>query len=279
MNELMSALKISSFEKILLAYRKAGINLNSCLDGGAGSGSTAKSMLNHITDRSFIYAFEPFPGNHRFFWDCDHRVKLIPVALAERAKKMPFFVPSVVTEDSEWGRRGMAGYSSVGFLKDTDETSANSIMVVCVKADDVVPKDQSVGFIKLDLQGGELNALKGMPRIMSNTYIMWIEYIGKDPLLIDFIIDSGFIVFDTEYFFMGDPTDKAKSLFEVSRERITLSTNATAWFGFKKKPWNNFKEEFKHIQDNMKMVQTDLLCVNKKHLDKFLHAVRFLKSQ
>jgi uncharacterized NAD(P)/FAD-binding protein YdhS len=117
MNEMLSALKVSSFEQLLSAYRKAGIDLHSCLDGGAGSGSTAKSMLRHLTDQSSIYAFEPFPGNHRFFVDCDPRIKLIPSALAEISKKMNFYVSSLVTEDSVWGERGMAGYSSVGFFK------------------------------------------------------------------------------------------------------------------------------------------------------------------
>lgn len=108
-----------------------------------------------------------------------------------------------------------------------------------------------------------------MPRLLRNASVLWVEFIGKDPLLLDYIIDSGFIVFDTEYFFMGKPTDAARELFDVSRENITLSTNATAWFGFKKKPWNDFNVEFK-------LVQTDLLCINRACVDQFLAAGRYL---
>ncbi len=173
-----------------------------------------------------------------------------------------------------WGKRGMIGYSSMGYLRQTE--GPNTIVVDCVRADDIVAESEEVGFVKLDLQGGELNALKGMPRILENASVLWIEYIGKDTLLLDYIIDSGFVVFDTEYFFMGDPTDEARKLFDVSREGITLSTNATAWFGFKMKPWGDFKAEFKYCQDAFKMVQTDLLCINKKSIDQFLCAARYL---
>jgi hypothetical protein len=49
MNELMSVLKVSNFDQILSAYKKAGIDVHSCLDGGAVSGSTAKSMLSYMS--------------------------------------------------------------------------------------------------------------------------------------------------------------------------------------------------------------------------------------
>lgn len=278
MNDLMSIKRVSTFERILAAYANAGIDLHNALDGGAGSGATAKAMLTHLGESAHVYAFEPFPGNHRFFLDCGPRIELIPKALAEISKTMSFHVPSVVSADTEWGKRGMAGYSSVGFLRNTDDlkTDPKTILVDCVRADDVISDKEKIGFIKLDLQGGELNALKGMTRLLKSASVLWVEFIGKDPFLLDYIIDSGYIVFDTEYFFMGRPTDEAQKLFDVSRQDITLSTNASAWFGFKKRPWNDFMSEFKNYQDAFKLVQTDLLCINKEYVDQFLAAGRYL---
>lgn len=277
MNDLMSVKKISSFENVLAAYKKAGINLHNALDGGAGSGATARKMLKHLGEDARIYAFEPFPGNHRFFVEVDNRIELIPKALAESKKIMSFYVSSTVGEDSTWGKGDMTGYSSVGYLREMGgENNPKIITVDCVRADEAISKEQHVGFIKLDLQGGELNALKGMPRLLSKAAFLWVEYLGKDPLLYDFIIDSDFIVFDTEYFFIGNPTDDARKMFDVSKEGVTLSTGATAWFGFKKKPWSDFKAEFQEYRTTLKMVQTDFLCINKKNVDQFLQAVPYL---
>lgn len=278
MNDLMSVRKISSFGTVLAAYKKAGIDLRNALDGGAGSGSTAKQMLNYLSDDAHIYAFEPFLGNHRFFAKSDHRIELIPKALAESNKSMTFYVPSTVGENSKWGKHGMTGYSSVGYLQEIGDATPNAMFttVDCVRADDFISQNDQVGFIKLDLQGGELNALKGMPRLLSIASFLWIEYIGTDPLLYDFLVSSDFIVFDTEYFFLGEPTDEAREIFDVSKEGVTLSTGATAWFGFKKMPWSDFRAEFQKYRTTLKMVQTDFLCINKKKVDQFLRAAPYL---
>ena len=119
---------MKSFGPLLKAYRTAGISLDSAIDGGAGSGNTAEAMLPHLD--GFVYAFEPFPGNHRFFEGCDERIKLISHALAERHKTMSFRVASVVGEDSDWGRRGMQGYSSLGRL--VTGTGEGDLTVKCV---------------------------------------------------------------------------------------------------------------------------------------------------
>jgi FkbM family methyltransferase len=180
MNDLMSVKRISSFESVLAAYKKSGIDLHNALDGGAGSGATARAMLKHLSEDAHIYAFEPFPGNHRFFIDADHRIELIPKALAESNKIMPFYVSSTVAEGSAWGKIDMAGYSSVGYLAEIDCTNnSKCIKVDCIRADEVISKNIHIGFIKLDLQGGELNALKGMPRLLSTASLFWIEYLGK----------------------------------------------------------------------------------------------------
>ena len=174
--------------KLLCAYAKAGINLNSFIDGGAGSGNTAMEMAEYLSNSAYIYAFEPFPGNQKFFESLDPRIKLFSSALSDFEGKANFYVSSVVSEDSAWGKKGMAGYSSVGFLSDSHSGQANSIMVDCVRADEAINETEKIGFVKLDLQGGELKALQGMKRILKNVEFMWVEYMGKDHELLDYIV-------------------------------------------------------------------------------------------
>lgn len=258
---MKSLMGLSSFSSVMAAYKKVGVSVENCLDGGAGAGSTAAHMLRYCTGT--VYAFEPFPGNHRFFAKADPRVRLIPSALANIAGTKAFRVSSVVTEDSAWGKSGMAGYSSVGYL--TEKPEESDLLVDCVRADDVI--SSPIDFVKLDLQGGELHALLGMPRIMSECLFMWIEFSGQPGLLP--LLSENFELFDTEYMFFGKPSDFARSLFEVSKDDVPLSTDARAWFGYKRTPWIDFEEEFPRYKRELSMVQTDLLCVNQRHLDQF----------
>ena len=101
---------------------------------------------------------------------------------------------------------------------------------------------------------------------------------GRDSELYDHIVDSGYIVYDTEYLFRGDPTAESEALFTPSRKGIVLSTGMRAWKGFRRKPWGNFKQEFSELKKSCKMIQTDLACINTKYIDEFLEAVSFLSK-
>lgn len=271
MNDLMSVKRLRTFSTLLSAYKKADIDLGDAIDGGAGSGKTGMEMLEFLRPNAVVHAFEPFPGNHRFFEGLDSRIKLAPKALAEANKSMSFRVPSVVAQDSVWGKRGMQGYSSVGAL--VSEPMDTDLVVDCVRADSVVT--DRVGFVKLDLQGGERNALLGMANLLPQVALMWVEYLGHEGLL-DCIIDQGFIVFDTEYLMIDNPTDKALKVFDVSRRDVPLSNGRNAWFGFKRRPWKNFEVEFHTYKKQMGLVQTDLVCVNRKFLSEFLAAAQHI---
>ena len=67
MDQMISAVGATTLTDLLAAYNKAGIQFKTIIDGGAGSGLTAAEMLAHATTDAIVYAFEPFPGNHRFF--------------------------------------------------------------------------------------------------------------------------------------------------------------------------------------------------------------------
>ena len=248
--------------------------MSQAIDGGAGAGHTASRMLEHLTDGT-VYAFEPFPGNHRFFDKTDSRVVLIKKALAAENRRMRFHVPSVVPAGSSWGDGSMEGYSSLGFLvddRDADEV-VETIEVEAVRADDVI--DRAVDFVKLDLQGGELDALRGMSGLLSQVSLMWVEYTGQEGLL-DYLSEQGFLVYDTEYFLWGEPSDRARRMFHVSREGVPLSTGQTTWTGFKKTRWQGFEEQFHEFKREISLGETDFVCVNSRYIDSFLAAAQLI---
>lgn len=273
MNDLLSKLRISEFRQLLRLYNSAGIDLYNAIDGGAGSGQTSMIIADYLQSDSVVYAFEPFPGNHRFFEGKDPRIKLMKYALAHGNGVANFCVPSVVSSNSLWGERGLEGYSSIGhFTNLSPDDDRNVIQVQCVKADDVIPETAKVGFIKLDLQGAELSALQGMDRILSDAFFLWVEFAGQAGLL-DFFTKRDYAVFDTEYLFSNPRPAEAINKFEVSKDNYELSTGASAWFGFKREPWTCFNTEFLQFQRSYSMMQTDLVCVHRSKLTFFLNAL------
>lgn len=281
MNNLLAALNIGSFETLLAAYAKTyGGKLSfSCVDGGAAAGTCTEQMLAHIDSNSRVYAFEPFPGNHPFFHRIqDKRAILIPKALAAQKDVLQFYIPSIVKKGSEWASKGFEGYSSVGYLlpRGSNNSSGATIEVECVSLDDELSAHlDNIGFIKLDLQGGELNALKGMHKLLQAAHFLWIEF-SFQPGLLDYLQGLDYLLFDTEYFFIGDPTAEATARFQVSKENVALSTGKSAWFGFPKTASLNYAADWADWKERFQLIQTDLVCVNRKHLRSFVNALSLI---
>lgn len=279
MDHLFQSLRINSFVPVLEAYRSAGVDLGNALDGGAGSGSTAEEMLPHLSSDAVVHAYEPFPGNHRFFVGRDSRIRLVKRALGSHSAQLRLAVPSVVGEDSEWGRLGREGYSSAGHLSDDGPASEHDVIVDCVRADEDLIGRGRVGFVKLDLQGGELEALKGLGRVLfRDVALAWIEYgpLMSSPDVYRYMLDHGFVVFDTEYMFRGVPGRAATEHFEIAEQGARLSSGSTIWYGFKRRPWVDYDRELAGFVEDLGLIQTDLCCVNTAYMDEFLAALRFL---
>jgi FkbM family methyltransferase len=260
--DLLVERRVNSLATLLEGYRRAGFHLANAMDGGAGSGHIAKAMLPYLSGE--IFAFEPFSGNHRFFVGADRRIRLMPFALCAEAGMQSFEVPSVVAPDSTWGRKGLAGYSSVGRIVE----DGGSYAVPCVRGDDAVL--DWVDFVKLDVQGGELNALRGMPRILSEARFLWIEYMGSESLL-TFLLEQDFVLFDTEYLLLEEPDE---SIFSISADDVALSTGKTAWKAYRRDPWHPYDEVFREQQETG-LVQTDLVCVKADRLDELTEALEY----
>ena len=256
MNNLLSVLGVKDFENLLSAYNAAGIHLEYLIDGGAGSGGTAKVMLRSMPSAKQIWAFEPFEGNHRFFKDADSRVSLARYAMYKESTQMKFEVSTVVQTDSTWGARGLAGYSSAGRLAEKPRENIQTYDVECVRTDVFVGAGQRIDFVKLDLQGGEHDAILGMTDFLDDVQFMWVEFSGQ-PGLVKLLDDLGFVLFDTEYLFHDHPDDEAHENFIVTEDKIALSTGTFAWKGVPKRTWADYDQTIQGFKKTLRMVQTD----------------------
>lgn len=279
-NSVLGKLGMSSLPSLLAAYAAAGHDVCGAIDGGAGAGAITKEILENSLGK--VHAFEPFPGNHPFYQEHD-RVILHKAALAREESIGKLYVSSTVSSESAWGQRGMAGYSSMGYLVDeykrlnVQEVAQEKLFdVPCVAADHVIAPDQSIDLVKLDLQGGELNALRGMERITSRAKFLWVEYAGQKDLA-PYLVDRGFVLFDTEYFFIGSTEEAISERFRISKQNYTLSTGASACFAFSSEPSRgDYESWFATAKRDLKMIQTDLVCVHRDRLGEFLHVLGYL---
>ncbi len=283
MNRCLMQIDAKDFDILMRGYAKLGIKFCNCLDGGAGAGMTAKKMLPYIQENGLIFAFEPFPGNFRFLDSLDNcKIKVIKKALYFENIKKELLVNTTVTADSDWGKKGFEGYSSGGFIVNApnmEERYRKTRLIQeklhpidCVAADAEISASHKIDFVKLDLQGGEFNALMGMRRIIFEPYFLWIEF-SDQPELLNYLYDLGFIVFETDYVFTGSPPEPLPKDFAYIRE-ATSSGGTSVWYGRRITPWGrDFHDEFLTCKTKYSLIQTDIVCVHHSRYQLFNKAL------
>lgn len=141
----------------LLRFMKQSFRQTSgaCLDIGANAGITAASMALACADRPVI-AFEPVPETARraaatFALNELDNVRLFQTALDDSAGERSIFLPG-----------NHAGAATL-FSSEADGESGTQFNVPCRRLDDLAAERAfpTVGFIKLDVEGNELNVLRG----------------------------------------------------------------------------------------------------------------------
>lgn len=122
-------------------------------DVGAHAGG---SLYQFARDKWKIYAFEPNPSmieklnQNMTMWNIHSQVKLFPVALGEEKKHVDFYVSNEST-----------GISSVIPFRDSHQ-KALQVEVTTVKD---ICKENNIGkihFLKIDVEGNDMNVLKGV---------------------------------------------------------------------------------------------------------------------
>jgi FkbM family methyltransferase len=130
------------------------------LDLGAHIGYFTLLAARAVGATGRVYAFEPDPANYRFL---RHNVALngmnavvttVPKAVADTSDVRPFFADTKNSVVSSFWAQGR---------------SDGALPVECTAVDDFFDQRESVQVVKLDVEGVEVDALRGMQRTLTAT--------------------------------------------------------------------------------------------------------------
>ena len=286
----------SAFIDKTLPYfvRELGCEFSRFADCGAGVGSSAinyasilKEHLPKKCNNAQVYCYEPLPEN---FAMLERRLgnnpifSLKKVAVSDFTGQSNFHVPSRMKGGDTW----VAGTSYGGSLE--EKAFGDNVVVPTVRLDQET--NGSFDFIKVDLQGGELRALKGLGEKIKDVKLIYSEtQLLKDSSeVVDFLQNNGFIVFyDLLQFGFKDPqayvdVDSLKELgLCVSTLRVPTSD------GFPLILWGHFDRakgpklnRSGQLEDDVKKffvkaglnyLQTDIIAVNVNNFNLFAQLV------
>ena len=267
----MRQLKIRTIGDII---KVSEVCIRTALDGGAGLGETAKEIIGACPEIKRIECFEPFLGNHKFWTESDSRIRLWKSALDGAAGRSSFYVPATVGEGvTDWEER--VGYSSLGYLKPIDlilrvKRVVDHLLgrpqhwywVDTVRADEAI--DRAPEFLKLDLQGGELSALRGMTKWLTSVHIAWIEYSGARAVK-NLLLKNGFKLFSTTLVIADQWGYWHENHLNLIEEKQS-STNRVFRFAWLKEDWKDFDVQFEEMKP-YGLIQTDLVALNTRFFD------------
>lgn len=185
-----------------------GISRPVIFDVGGHRGETIKQYRARFPN-ALVYSFEPSPDSlaalNRDFGD-NPEIRIIPLAVADQTGPRILYVNEVDATNSllpavEGSRR---------YLPGKGDTKA-SIQIHATSVDEFMDghRVEAVHILKMDIQGGELLALKGAERTLRESHvpliyteIMFVPHYENQPLLNDiwdFLAGYGYSVFDVYY--------------------------------------------------------------------------------
>ncbi len=199
---------VYEIEKRLLRNPKSPV----IFDVGAWVGKTVKAHLSVFPDAT-VHAFEPFPSSfdqlQNAFAD-NGSVQAQQFAMSNVVGEATFYSNNIETTNSLLASESTE--TSDDFFRDTKET----ITVQTTTLDEYCAQNDvaSIDLLKLDIQGGELNALKGATQLLQAKAISliyceveFIEHYKDNPLYHDvasFLEGYGY----SFYNFYGAVTDE-----------------------------------------------------------------------
>jgi len=168
----------------------------------------------------------------------------------------------------------MVGYSSAGRIVDTSHPrSRDAVTVETCSLDDVV--GEHVRFCKIDVQGGELNVLKGAERLIAShgVDVFFVEFNGEEEIL-QYLQERGYVFFDSRYLLIASKRKPDPANWDAIRP-VALSTGVEAYFGWAKNAPREYREYCEWLREQGRRiggVYTDMVCVHRSYLPSFLVA-------
>jgi FkbM family methyltransferase len=151
------------------------------LDLGAHFGYFSMIAARRVGSNGRVYAFEPAPPNFAILTRAlelngVRNVDAVQKAVSDDALPVPFLLADASTAH--------------GIHGELFKTAKQVIQVDCVTIDEFIEKDQAVHVVKMDIQGHEVQALRGMVQTIARSsqlemFVEWspglLRYAGVDP--------------------------------------------------------------------------------------------------
>lgn len=133
---------------------KEGMNV---VDIGANIGYFSLLFSKWVGDKGKVYSFEPDPFNFDLLLKNSH---------ANRSENISCFQKAISNHNDHaslfLSKKNKGDHRIFDFYVYEDDDNRKSIDVECVKLDSILPSDEKIDFIKMDIQGSEYLALEGM---------------------------------------------------------------------------------------------------------------------
>jgi len=131
------------------------------LDIGANIGFYTQILSELVGETGKVYAFEPDKTNYTYLLrNAGHlkNVEFFNKAVSEKSGKITLYHSDLLNVDHKT-------YATANYTSSTE--------IDCIAVDDIIP-DLKVNFIKIDIQGYEYFAFKGMSKILLNNHYLKI---------------------------------------------------------------------------------------------------------
>lgn len=165
---------------------------SNCIDIGCHLGSMLSPMVKFAPFGQHL-AFEPIPYKAQWLKRKFPGVKVFEMCLSSSAGEVPFYYCPQTS-----------GYSSL-MVEENKKAKCQVIKVRCDRLDDIVSPDRQIDLVKIDVEGAELEVLRGASRILkeSKPYLIFecsvdsVKSFGKTPeALYDFLCNEcGYAIF------------------------------------------------------------------------------------
>ena len=168
-----------SYEQKNIEFLETLFSQHKCtyfIDVGANIGIYSMYFANN-SNLKMSYSFEPNPSNYAqlsaniFLNNISEKVKLFNVALSDKTSQGQLFVVKEKTDD-DFGKYNAGMHS----LNKNLTRDMNPVAVNIYRGDDLINLSEEIICLKIDVEGHELNVLKGISNLLnSNKCIIMIE--------------------------------------------------------------------------------------------------------
>ncbi|MEM7113628.1 MAG: FkbM family methyltransferase, partial [Chloroflexota bacterium] len=237
-----------------------------------------------------------------YFLLLKNEISLIKKAVSNDIRTAEFIVPTTV-QGTEPGWEQFVGYSSVGFLSSTSTVTAPKIIVKAERylkswirsiynilrnrprhqalkvetttIDTEFPND-TIDFMKIDVQGAEENVLLGAHTMLQENRIriLYIEWSGEQEI-IEILTRYGYEIYDSTYL-VGPKIDDMQPFKDIGFEcikKISLSTGKLAYDLIIADDTVSASEAIRAVKKRrLGWIQTDLIAVSRNGKNAFLKA-------